>query len=154
MGKYEPTGIGDELRPLYEYWDQARGERSMPARAVIDPLKIPRDILANIFLLEVHYAPLRFRYRLIGTAVVEMLGEDWTGKFVDELNKANPKVAAQYVETVDKREPTEFLNEYSKLIPTHRGTRLMRYRRLLLPFSEDDEIVDMLMGATAITAID
>ena len=117
MVLYEPTSIGDTLRPLYDYWLQLRAGRSMPARADLDPLNMPRHLLADIFLLDVETAPQRFRFRLMGTSVAEMLGEDWTGKYVDELHQANQKVMNQYVETVEQREPTEFHNEYSKYDP-------------------------------------
>lgn len=125
----------------------------MPARADMDPLSMPRQLLPNIFLLEVQHAPQRFRFRLMGTAVAEMLGEDWTGKYVDELPKTNQQVTGQYVETVQRREPTEFRNEYSKFDPSVGRIRMMHYRRLLLPMSEDDEVVNMLLGATNIQPI-
>ncbi|MBT3371592.1 MAG: PAS domain-containing protein [Rhodospirillaceae bacterium] len=153
MGRYEPTEIGDEFRPLYDCWRQARGPRAMPARADMDPLSMPRQLLPNIFLLEVHQAPQRFRFRLVGTAVVAMLGEDWTGKFVDELRQANQQVTDQYVETLKRREPTEFHNEYSKYDPSVQRKRLMHYRRLLLPMSDDEVTVNMLLGAANIQPI-
>jgi hypothetical protein len=137
MGRYEPTEIGDEFRPLYDCWRQARGPRAMPARAD----------------MEVHQAPQRFRFRLVGTAVVAMLGEDWTGKFVDELRQANQQVTDQYVETLKRREPTEFHNEYSKYDPSVQRKRLMHYRRLLLPMSDDEVTVNMLLGAANIQPI-
>jgi hypothetical protein len=31
---------------------------------------------------------------------------------------------------------------------------MMHYRRLLLPLSNDDKVVNMLMGATSITPVD
>jgi hypothetical protein len=67
----------------------------MPARADFDPITLPRALLPNMILLEVYQQPQRFRYRLMGTAVAEMLGEDWTGKYVDELGPVNKRVADQ-----------------------------------------------------------
>ena len=105
------------MRPLLECWDKARNGRTMPARSDFDPLSLPRDLLANMFLLEVQHQPRRFQFRLMGTAVAEMLGEDWTGKYLDELPKANRQVINQYEETVEKQAPTEFHNQYIKIDP-------------------------------------
>lgn len=154
MSVYELMGIGDALRPLFECWDRAREGRSMPARSDFDPITLPRALLPNMILLEVYQQPQRFCYRLMGTAVAEMLGEDWTGKYVDELGPVNKRVADQYVETVANGEPMEFHNQYEKYDSSYRRKRMMHYRRLLLPLSDDDSVVNMLMGATSVTPAD
>jgi len=105
------------MRPLLECWDKARNGRTMPARSDFDRLSLPRDLLANMFLLEVQHQPRRSQFRLMGTTVAEMLGEDWTGKYLDELPKANRQVINQYEETVEKQAPTEFHNQYIKIDP-------------------------------------
>ena len=151
---HEPIGFGDALRLLFECWDKVRNGRTMPARSDFDPLSLPRDLLANMFLLEVQHQPRRFQFRRMGTAVAEMLGEDWTGKYLDELPKANQQVIDQYEETVEKQAPTDFHNQYIKIDPPLRRKRMMHYRRLLLPLSNDDKVVNMLMGATSITPVD
>jgi len=43
--------------------------------------------------------------------------------FVDELHKANQQVTSQYIETVERREPMEFHNEYTKYDPSIRRKR-------------------------------
>lgn len=67
------------VRRMYEYWDEKRGDRSMPARRDIDPLTIPRDLLPGIVLTEVLREPPWLRYRLVGTAQVALRGRDPTG---------------------------------------------------------------------------
>ncbi len=66
-------------RDLVAYWQAHRGDRAMPARRDIDPLTIPRATLPHVFLVDVEPEG-RFRYRLIGTAVVAMTGRDITGQ--------------------------------------------------------------------------
>ncbi|MFP6774679.1 MAG: PAS domain-containing protein [Alphaproteobacteria bacterium] len=153
MSVYELIGIGDALRPLFERWDKARDGRSIPARSDFDPLSLPRELLPYIVLLEVQHQPRRFRFRLMGTAVAEMLGEDWTGMYLDQLPKANQQVIDQYEETVKKQAPTEFQNQYIKFDPSLRRKRMMHDRSLLLPLSNDGKVVNMLMGATSITPV-
>lgn len=68
------------VRRIYEYWDEVRGDRAMPARRDIDPLRIPRDLLPGIVLTEVLREPPWLRYRLVGTAQVALRGSDPTGQ--------------------------------------------------------------------------
>lgn len=71
------------LVDLYDYWTAKRGSRRAPTRADIDPLDIP-ELLPYLTLIDVLRDPLRFRYRLVGTAVVEALERDATGRFADK----------------------------------------------------------------------
>jgi len=43
------------------------------------------DPLPNIFLVDIETAPKRFRYRLIGSNLTEVLKEDLAGRCVDEM---------------------------------------------------------------------
>lgn len=67
----------------YDYWRSIRGDRAAPQRADLD-LRVMRELLPRFNLLDVHWEPLRFRHRLVGSHYVEVLGRDVTGRFVDE----------------------------------------------------------------------
>ncbi len=73
------------LRRLYHYWLAKRGNLPWPDRRSIDPADL-QDILPSLGIVEVlgDGDDLRFRYRLIGTAIVRAYGRDPTGRFVDE----------------------------------------------------------------------
>lgn len=71
------------LKQLHAYWNGKRASRLAPLRAEIDPAEIAR-LLPYVFMIDAIGEPLRFRYRLIGTAVVELTGRDLTRRFVDE----------------------------------------------------------------------
>jgi len=68
---------------LYDYW-QAKGgaEGRIPWRRDIDPLELA-EILPNLAITEA--VDGRWRYRLIGTRIVEFVGRDSTGRYFDEL---------------------------------------------------------------------
>ena len=66
------------LLALYSYWESKRGDRSMPARADIDPAEIP-SLLSIILLMDTSTAG-EYRYRLVGTEIVRWLGRDTTGQ--------------------------------------------------------------------------
>src|SRR5262245_16471554 len=69
---------------LYDYWCSLRRGRAMPTRSDVDPTSIPQH-LPNLMLVDVRHDPPSFRYRLIGTRVVDATGEDRTGRPFDEV---------------------------------------------------------------------
>lgn len=62
---------------LYEYWSTVRGERAAPTRSDVDPLAMVR-FLPFIGLIE-RRADGYF-WRLMGSAIVEHFGQDFTGQ--------------------------------------------------------------------------
>jgi len=77
-------GDNPKFRDLLAYWERKRGARAMPRRADIDPLEL-KDHLGSLVIVEVLPGPRRFRFRLVGTRVVEAYGRDSTGKTVEEV---------------------------------------------------------------------
>ncbi len=144
----KPAGLSEALRPLLRYWIAACGDKRMPARADIDPVEMPIKLLPNVVLVDVVPDPLRFRFRVMGTAVARMLDEDWTGYFVDEIPNIHESVQRQYVESAKNRYPTVTMNEYDRYDPGLMQHKLLRYECLLLPLSENGATVSMLLGGT------
>jgi len=66
------------LAALLGYWSGKRARGVLPRRGDLDPADL-RDLLPNLMLLDVESAPPRFRFRLVGTRMVEVLGHDATG---------------------------------------------------------------------------
>ncbi|SMF72615.1 PAS domain-containing protein [Tistlia consotensis] len=81
------------LKAVYDYWNAARGAAAMPPVEAIDPLRLPRDSLPHLGLVEVEAEPLRFLTRLQGTSVVEALGIDHTGRYYDEIPGMDAQIA-------------------------------------------------------------
>jgi CheY-like chemotaxis protein len=74
----------DVLQRAYRYWaDKAEGRR-MPDRKDLDPVEI-KDLLPYLSIIELVGDERRCRYRLTGTRIVDALGCDPTGRFVDEV---------------------------------------------------------------------
>ncbi len=131
-----------ELNEIHAYWLAKRGERRMPARQDIEPTEIP-GLLRNVMLIDVFHDPVRFRYRLIGTNVVDATGENRTGKCFDSVDffATNPIVREQYVAVAATGEPVHSLEPFYRL---DNGTKY-EVERLLLPLSADGVTVDMLL---------
>jgi hypothetical protein len=66
-------------RELFDYWLSSAGRRRMPARSDLDPLKIPR-LLPDIGLIEIKGAIDDARFRLAGTRLHQVYGQEITGK--------------------------------------------------------------------------
>ncbi|HMM13687.1 MAG TPA: PAS domain-containing protein [Parvibaculum sp.] len=69
---------------LVDYWNAKRGTRPMPDRADIVPGEIPR-LLPNIVICEVLRGGEDFRMRIFGTKLVELTGEERTGKSLSDF---------------------------------------------------------------------
>lgn len=86
------------FRDLKDYWERKRGSRAMPGRADIDPLEL-KVHLGHLVMVEILPGPQRFRFRLVGTKVVEAYGRDSTGKTVEEVfGDADPAACAFLLE--------------------------------------------------------
>lgn len=71
------------VRQFLQLWFEARSNGKVPGKDFLDPLRL-RFLLGSLSLLEVQADPLRFRYRLVGTDIVQRLGHELTGHWLDE----------------------------------------------------------------------
>jgi hypothetical protein len=120
----------------------------MPARRDFDPAKA-RTLLPHLLLIDVFPEmprERRFRIRLHGTEQVRYQGADWTGAFVHE--KTDSASAARLCAVGDY------------VVTTHRPwistgnlywlprKRYRHFESVLLPLSDDDATVNMILGLT------
>lgn len=131
------------LGPALSYWMGKRGGRSMPRKRDIDPIEIPAKILPNLQIIEVIDGGARFRYRLIGTALVEAYGKDFSGLIVDELfpDGRLDFVQGIYRSVCTSKAPVFSRNKYH----TPRNVDLFSMR-IYMPLSEDDLAVQNILG--------
>ena len=78
------------MHDLHAYWTVKRGARCAPGRHEIDPLEI-KSHLGTLFMLDVLEAGRDYRYRLIGTRIVEVSGRDATGSCFSDLYASQPE---------------------------------------------------------------
>jgi hypothetical protein len=130
-----------KLAGLYSYWRSKCGNRKIPARSDIDPVEIPQ-YLPEVFIAEVHH-PLRFRFRLVGSRICDRWNENYTGKWLDELDLGAERTAAlaQYEALAQSGEP-----RYDHVEFQSADGRYLRYWRLLLPLSADGHVPNMILG--------
>ena len=125
------------------YWETKRGTRRMPARRDIDATDLPR-VLPYLQLIEA-VAPDRFRYRLVGTAIVQTFGHDYTGRFLDELALGPERInffASKLKAVRDNARPMFVRTQYVSAKGVH-----FIANRLYVPLSENDRDVNMVLGS-------
>jgi hypothetical protein len=77
---------------LESHWDGMRGGRPMPRRDEIDPLDLA-PWLPYISMMELHYEPFRVRYRVVGTEVARIVGEDFSNRWLDDTGWGEASIA-------------------------------------------------------------
>lgn len=70
-----------DLRRLYQEWEAAAKPPALPNVTFIDPMRLDY-LLGSLIVFDV--VGQRFRYRLIGTDLVDRRGLDQTGRWLDE----------------------------------------------------------------------
>ncbi len=132
------------LIEVVDYWRQFRGDRAMPSRHDVDPLKISGHLLPHLELIDVLPRPeQRFRWRLIGTHVTEAVGRDSTGRYFDEL------YPDEDFETVSR--PFKWVAENAKPLRWHGtsgfiGRDWLAYEGAYLPLSSGGTVVNMIFA--------
>ena len=85
MSEFIESALNDQrFHKLYLLWRYKRDDGKLPARSDFDPLEMPH-LLRYLCIMDVERKPLRIRVRLVGTALVEAMGQDTTGRYMDEL---------------------------------------------------------------------
>lgn len=128
IGNVDSEYLSATTRLAYDYWLEVRGDLSLPLIESLDPLRIPKRILANFTVVEVLDPGPRFLVRLTGSAVRDAAGEDYTGRMVDRIPGAEA-VVERFTWCVRNRAP------YSARAPLAWSSNDFRdYEALVLPF--------------------
>jgi hypothetical protein len=144
MFEIRPDTWHPTLKGVYDHWVSIHPPGRLPGRQHLDPSAIAR-LLPNIFLVDVCRDPLRFRYRLIGTEYVRLIGRDVTNAFLDEVHPGfHDLILRQYEETSLHGRPA-----YRKGPIMYTGTdeRYLGMERVIMPLARNGVDVEMILGA-------
>jgi hypothetical protein len=130
---------------LYAHWVSACRDREMPTRADINPEEIKRE-LPYVYIAEVMKDDLGvwFRFRLMGTKLVESLKQEGTGKMLLDLQIGGWEVEwrKNLVHVISMKMPV--VDEST--ITVSNGLKL-DIEHLAMPISEDGVTVSRIFGA-------
>ena len=136
----------EKVEQFHHYWRSKCAADRLPSRAMIDPVEIPR-LLPYLVMAEIERNPMRVRYRLVGTQVVESNGVDFTNRYLDECNFAVEALLIQcYRRLVETRAPVFACYEWHK--KEWRGSKgaVGASESGFFPLSTDGETVDLAIS--------
>ena len=131
------------IHRLHGYWQHQRDKRGgqLPRRGDIAPDQI-RDLLPNIMIVDVERDPMRFRYRLVGTRVVEYNGVEFTGRYLGEIGWPEERdLIDGYTFVVSSRKAFFGLLDWGLVTGAVGRCEFAR-----LPLSEDGEVVTQILA--------
>jgi len=137
-------------KKLFNYWKKIKGTKKMPSRADFNPMFVP-DVLPSIILTDVHQEPLRFKIRLMGTEIRTVAGADMTGSWVDETPQTE-EIIERYKWLIENKKPYFNMDkiqfELRDFINLHAVKDFTHYQAITLPFSDDDENVNIILSSS------
>jgi hypothetical protein len=136
-----PGTTEQRFRDIVEFWHQLKNGAQLPRRADIRPEALA-PWLGSIVLVEVDPTVRRYRLRLIGTRIAEVVGRDSTGRWFDELYDGQDLEAlnAIYSACVERREP-QFVRSNIRVS----GKEFICFDAVHLPFADADDDVCMIV---------
>jgi hypothetical protein len=133
------------LAELVAYWDAKRAGRMAPRRSDIDPAEL-KPHLTGLLMLDVLDGGADFRYRLIGTAIVQGSGRDSTGRRMSELYADQPAVLQRLLDRF-RRVVTEQRPIYTRgriyWVPNR---EYRRFVTVAVPLSDDGRTVNIILS--------
>jgi hypothetical protein len=134
------------IMALYHYWLGIHPAAGLPGRQHVDPCGIA-PLLPHVFMVDVTREPLRFKYRLVGTEYVRLIGKDVTGRYLDEVHPGfHGLVLRQYAEAAEQGRPA-----YRKgpVLYASPDRQYLGMERIIVPLARNGTAVDILLGAVA-----
>jgi len=133
-------GAEAPVRIAYEYWQSISRAGALPRRAAIDPVELGSRVLPHVILIDVE-PDFRFRYRLIGNAVLQIFGVNYTGRYIDELGLGAvfDEIIAFYRHVCERRNPVLLDGTYER-----NYRRQFHFRRLAMPLQNEAGEIDSL----------
>jgi hypothetical protein len=128
-------------RELFDYWLKSAGERPMPARSDLDPLKVPR-LLPHLGLIDLRDGLDQGRFRLAGTRLHDIYGKEITGKRIGEVFAGD---SATYWRRIHGRVADKGLPAHGIVRGPAEGRDHIVLSWLRLPLSEDGSQVDRIL---------
>ena len=124
------------------YWEHLRGGRTLPAVADLSGVPAPFDD-EHLFIVKLGRTEQEDEIVAAGNAFAEALGYDPVGTpVVDALPSAKEKGLAFWRAVAELKKPLADVGRFF-----NRAGREVKYRSILLPFSDDERNVNYVIGA-------
>ncbi len=131
-----------QLAALLSLWMRRRGGARWPVR--LDPLEMPRRLLAYLVLVDVEPDPWALRVRLAGTRLCEAMGMELRGRVLNDLFESP---AAEEVLRHTRRIVEAGVPHLATRSQVRAGGGCWHYTRLILPLARDGREVSQILLA-------
>ena len=132
-----------DIRAIYEYWDQLRDGRPMPARADIDPTAIPK-LLPYLFMYNVLPDGTGFTIRLVGEELIHSAGSNPVGQAAGStMTPQGAEMIVKILCAVVEEQAPKFR---AGRMYWHPKRPYRHFEACLLPLSSDGQTVDIIFG--------
>ena len=143
--------LGPLETQLHDYWQEIRPAANLlPGRRHFDPAELGSRhpaLLQHLWLVDVEREPLRFRLRLVGSAVYMTSPFARAGHYIDEF--IDPASRTETLQTSFTRLVETGQPEFRRGRPRIASRREARaLARLSLPLAADGHAVDMILNIT------
>ena len=137
------------LQDFLAIWRAKLDGRQMPCRKDFDLLELAPVMWPHVLLIDVLPGDMdRFRYRLIGSHIVDALARNVTGQIIDEIQSSTDydmfvegfRWSVKHQKSMQSNGSAIFVNK-----------DWIAYESLILPLSEDGSTVNMLLVPAVFT---
>lgn len=135
---------------LEDHWNRLRCGRPMPRRDEVDPVELV-PWLPYVSMMEVHYDPFCVRYRVVGTEVARIIGEDFSNRWLHETGWGESSIALNrllYQCVAETRAPA-----YGLSVVNWQGKPDHVFQWVLLPLSSGAETVTHCLSLDDLSSI-
>ena len=134
------------FRTALKFWLEAKCDHRLPPASAINPVKLPRALLSRLIVVSVEPGPKRLRFRLVGTAIVDAVGYDFTGRFGEDVEGAGP-TNERFYRTMETKTPYFYGGPL-----TWSPFDFKRYKSLVMPFGDEQNAVVRFLSYTQFEA--
>ncbi len=138
--------VNPKLRGLLDYWTTLKGTARLPLRSALAPAAF-KQLLPNVFLIEVLDGGADFSHRLAGEAVIAAHSYDIVHTRVSEVDYGSAErgqgVMRFYRSIVKRGEAVRLTGHFEYLVQD-----FLEFESIYLPLSRDGERVDFIFGAS------
>jgi hypothetical protein len=134
------------IQQFYDYWLSITPSPALPGRQHVVPEQMAAW-LPRLWLLDVYRDPLRYRFRLCGSVMVNSVGAEVTGRWLDEVHPAS----ANDPSSRDRFRFVAVAGRPAWRRGTPRWARPPEFRTvesLLVPLAADGCVVDKIMAVS------
>lgn len=130
-----------KLLSALELWREKANGRAMPARGDFSHEDL-WPFMGDVALIDIERNPLRYRFRLIGTNVADMVKRDMTGRYLDEIYSGENfyNAVRSFTHILKHRCPVRGTGNISHAEKSH-----LRVEVLDAPLSTNGADIDMIL---------